>query len=76
MPDLNPFDMDFDGDANGIDFLGFDHFMRHGGGRVAGSAPATDDASLDIAALIRVAVLSVTVLFACLVCILTVLGGS
>ncbi len=28
MPELNPFDMDFDGDVDGIDFLGFDYLMR------------------------------------------------
>jgi hypothetical protein len=28
MPDFNPFDMDFDGDVDGIDFLGFDYLMR------------------------------------------------
>jgi hypothetical protein len=76
MPDSNPFDMDFDGDVDGIDFLGFDHFMRHGLGRGAESAPRGDDAALDLASLIGVSVLSVTVLFACLVCILTVFGGS
>ncbi len=29
MPDFNPFDMDFDGDVDGIDFLGFDYLIRH-----------------------------------------------
>jgi hypothetical protein len=29
MPDFNPFDMDFDGDVDGIDFLGFDYLTRH-----------------------------------------------
>lgn len=29
MPDFNPFDMDFDGDVDGIDFLGFDYLVRH-----------------------------------------------
>ena len=28
MPDFNRFDMDFDGDVDGIDFLGFDYLMR------------------------------------------------
>lgn len=28
MPDFNPFDMDRDGDVDGIDFLGFDYLMR------------------------------------------------
>jgi len=28
MPDSNPFDMDFDGKVDGIDFLGFDYLMR------------------------------------------------
>ncbi|HUS69331.1 MAG TPA: hypothetical protein VM075_00970 [Anaerolineae bacterium] len=28
MPDFNPFDMDFDGDVDGIDFLGFDYLAR------------------------------------------------
>jgi len=28
MPDSNPFDMGFDGDVDGIDFLGFDYLMR------------------------------------------------
>ncbi|MDH4208058.1 MAG: hypothetical protein OEV76_04215 [Anaerolineae bacterium] len=29
MPGHNPFDMDFDGDVDGIDFLGFDYLVRH-----------------------------------------------
>jgi len=29
MPDFNPFDMDFDGDVDGIDFLGFHYLTRH-----------------------------------------------
>ncbi|HUW12955.1 MAG TPA: restriction endonuclease [Anaerolineae bacterium] len=29
MPDFNPFDMDFDGNVDGIDFLGFDYLTRH-----------------------------------------------
>ena len=29
MLDFNPFDMDFDGDVEGIDFLGLDHLMHH-----------------------------------------------
>jgi hypothetical protein len=29
MPDFNRFDMDFDGDVDGIDFLGFDYLIRH-----------------------------------------------
>ncbi|HUT02686.1 MAG TPA: hypothetical protein VM163_02205 [bacterium] len=28
MPNFNPFDMDFDGDVDGIDFLGFDCLVR------------------------------------------------
>lgn len=28
MSGHNPFDMDFDGDVDGIDFLGFDYLMR------------------------------------------------
>ena len=28
MFDFDPFDMDFDGDVDGIDFLGFDYLMR------------------------------------------------
>ena len=28
MPEFNPFDMDFDGDVDGIDFLGFHYLMR------------------------------------------------
>jgi len=28
MPDFNPFDMDMDGDVDGIDFLGFRYLMR------------------------------------------------
>ncbi|MCJ7618768.1 MAG: hypothetical protein MUP64_00945 [Anaerolineae bacterium] len=28
MPDFNPFDMDLDGDVDGIDFLGFHYLMR------------------------------------------------
>ncbi len=28
MSDFDPFDMDFDGDVDGIDFLGFDYLMR------------------------------------------------
>jgi hypothetical protein len=28
MPHFNPFDMDFDGDVDGIDFLGFEYLMR------------------------------------------------
>jgi hypothetical protein len=33
MPDFNPFDMDGDGDVDGIDFLGFDYLMRYVVGR-------------------------------------------
>jgi hypothetical protein len=29
MPDFNPFDMELDGDVDGIDFLGFDYLARH-----------------------------------------------
>lgn len=28
MPGFNPFDMDFDGDVDGIDFLGVDYLVR------------------------------------------------
>ena len=28
MPGFNPFDMDLDGDVDGIDFLGFHYLMR------------------------------------------------
>ena len=28
MPGFNPFDMDFDGDVDGIDFLGFHYLTR------------------------------------------------
>jgi hypothetical protein len=28
MPEFNPFDMDFDGDVDGIDLLGFDYLAR------------------------------------------------
>ena len=28
MPDFNPFDVDRDGDVDGVDFLGFDYLMR------------------------------------------------
>ena len=28
MPEFNPFDMDFDGDVDGIDFLGFDQIVQ------------------------------------------------
>jgi hypothetical protein len=76
MPGHNPFDMDFDGDVDGIDFLGFDYFMRHGPGRAAGSAQGWDDTSLDIASLIGVAVLLVTIVFGCLACILTLCSAS
>lgn len=38
-PDFNPFDMDFDGDVDGIDFLGFDYLMRH----VLGPDESEDD---------------------------------
>ena len=33
MFDFDPFDMDMDGDIDGIDFLGFDHLMRYVLGR-------------------------------------------
>ena len=33
MPEFNPFDMDFDGDVDGIDFLAFDYLIRHVLGR-------------------------------------------
>jgi hypothetical protein len=29
MFDFDPFDMDMDGDVDGVDFLGFDYLMRH-----------------------------------------------
>jgi hypothetical protein len=32
MPDSSPFDMDLDGDVDGIDFLGFDYFVRNSQG--------------------------------------------
>lgn len=54
MPDFNPFDMDTDGDIDGIDFLGFHYLTRHvlqpdddeqeGN---AWSAPRTDHEALD-----------------------------
>jgi hypothetical protein len=28
MPEFDPFDIDFDGDVDGIDFLGFDYLVR------------------------------------------------
>ena len=50
MPEFNPFDVDFDGDVDGIDFLGFDYLMRHvlrrdedEQGRAAWNASCTDD---------------------------------
>ena len=77
MPDSNPFDMDLDGDVDGIDFLGFDYFMRHGPGRAAGSTQGRGDTSLDmLASLIGAAVLFVTVMFACLICTLTLFSAS
>jgi hypothetical protein len=76
MPDLNPFDMDSDGDVDGVDFLGFDYFMRHVQGRAAGSEEGRADTSLDIESLIGVAVLLVTIVFACLVFILTMSSAS
>jgi hypothetical protein len=76
MPDFNPLDMDFDRDVDGVDLLGFDYLVRHGAGSAAECSPGRADASLDLAALIGIAVLSATVLFACLVCILTFFGGS
>jgi hypothetical protein len=77
MPNFNPFDMDLDGDVDGIDFLGFDYFMRHGPGRAAGSTQGRDDTSLDmLASLIGVAVLMVTIVFACLICSLTLCSAT
>jgi len=76
MPDFNPFDMDSDGDVDGVDFLGFDYFMRHGPGRAAGSAQSRGDTSLDIASLIGITVLLGTVVLACLVCSLSLFGAS
>ena len=29
MPDLDPFDMDVDGDVDDVDFLGLDYLMHH-----------------------------------------------
>lgn len=29
MPDFNTFDMDMDGDVDGVDFVGFDYLMRY-----------------------------------------------
>jgi len=69
--------MDFDGDVDGIDFLGFDYFMRHAPGCAAGSTQARDHTSADmLASLIGAAVLLVTVVFACLACILALYGAS
>lgn len=34
--DFDPFDMDFDGDVDGIDFLGFDYLIGHVFGRKEG----------------------------------------
>jgi len=47
MPDFNPFDMDFDGDVDGIDFVGFhclaEHTLKPGGleAEESGGANAT-----------------------------------
>jgi hypothetical protein len=77
MPDFNPSDMDFDGDVDSVDFLGFDYLMRHGPGRQAGSAQGRGDTSLDmLASLIGAAVLLATVVFACLMCTLTLCSAS
>ena len=75
MADFNPFDMDRDGDVDGIDFLGFDYFMRHGPGRAAGSARG-HTSTYTLASLIGIAVLLVTVVFACLICTLTLCSAS
>jgi hypothetical protein len=63
MPDFNPFDMDFDGDVDGIDFLGFHYLVRQDPERAAGHTQGRADTTADIASLIGVAVLSVTVLW-------------
>lgn len=77
MPDHNPFDMDLDGDVDGIDFLGFDYFMRHGPGRAAVSQQGSDDSDAPtLATLIGVAVLALTVVFACLFCMLALFSAS
>ena len=39
MTGFDPFDMDFDGDVDGIDFLGFDYLMR----RLFGPRQPEDD---------------------------------
>ena len=43
MPDFDLFDMGFDGDVEGIDFLGFDYLMR----RVLGTDRDEDDIEED-----------------------------
>lgn len=77
MPDFNPFDMDLDGDVDGIDFLWFDYFMRYGPGRADGSAQDRSNPSApSLATVIGVVVLFATVVLACLVCILASYGAS
>ena len=43
MPEFNPFDMDFDGDVDGIDFLGFDYLVRRVLGTEQGQEEVEDD---------------------------------
>ena len=43
MPEFNPFDMDFDGDVDGIDFLGFDYLVRRVLGTDQGQEEVEDD---------------------------------
>ena len=47
MPDFNAFDMDMDGDVDGIDFLGFDYLMRHVLRR-RGSEDTADTGEVDV----------------------------
>ena len=49
MPDFDPFDMDFDGDVDGIDFLGFDYLRRRvlGTDRDEGDIEEGDDSGED-----------------------------
>jgi hypothetical protein len=43
MSDFDPFDLDMDGDLDGIDFLGFDYFIRYVLGREDSENEEMDD---------------------------------
>lgn len=76
MPDFDPFDMDMDGDVDGVDFLGFDQLVRHIEGSRGHPSAGPADAVFD---LLTNAIGLGTLLMAMFICVATlwdVPGGN